>query len=1004
MSIVGPRSRMTTLSLVLFVLSGCAGLIYQAIWSHYLGLYLGHAAYAQSLVLAIFMGGMALGAWAVSRIGTNWRNLLRAYAFIELVIGLAAAVFHPVFNGVVGFALDTALPAMPLGWGVGAFKWISGAMLILPQAILLGMTFPLMSNAVIRRSPGADGAVLGGLYFANSIGAAAGALFATFLLLPAVGLPGAMQVGALINVLVALIAYIASRDGEHATPAQTPAQLQGAGRAVPLQSLLCLAAAVTGATSFVYEIGWVRMLAMVLGSTVHAFELMLAAFIGGLAFGGLWIRSRIDGYRSLLKAGGIVQILMGLAALASLVLYDRSFDWVAWMLQALNRSEQGYVLYNAVSASVALLVMAPAAFFAGMTLPIFTLALLRSGGGEPAVGRIYAANTIGAIAGVFLAVHLLIPVLGLKLAMVGAAAGDLVLGVMLLRRDRSGERAGGRLYLGSVAVCGIAVALTLVFARFDPLVMTSGVYRTGSVHRDPAKWDVLYYRDGKTASVGVVDTVSNGTRSIVTNGKPDASLNMRDMPTPDESTMALTGVLPLMRHPNAADVAAIGFGSGLTTHAVLGDERVKRIDTIEIEPAMVEGARAFLPMNKRAYDDPRSFVHYEDAKTYFASHRASYDVIISEPSNPWVAGVATLFTREFYGLVPRHLKPGGILAQWIQLYEIDEALLGTIMNALGDAFPDYEVYQSGSGDMIIIAGAGVGGKLGDLPGAHGVLGGELARLGLRTPADFNLRKLGDKATLAPYYAALTNRRNSDYYPVISLEAPGTRFRSVSATYTDSLPIQDIALLEVLSGAERPYGDLTLSNELPLSVLARNAQGLAKLVEAGKYEAGVSDSADANAAMTVRQVFGSCETELPPSVALASLSRLAGRTTPFLSRARGQRLWSGEGWVRCNAEQKSIANMFALLRAEAARDWPRVHDIAVDFLDHDREVLQPFVADRLVRLASLAAIAQGKYADAKAVLERYAASVAPNGPDGAYRRIHLYAYAESREGAAAKAAP
>ena len=160
-----------------------------------------------------------------------------------------------------------------------------------------------------------------------------------------------------------------------------------------------------------------HMLSLAFGSTVHAFELMLSAFIGGLACGGLWIRKRIDGYAHPVRVGGWVQLAMGMAALLSLLLYDRSFDWVAWFLQAISRTDGGYALYNFVTATVSLLLMAPAAFFAGMTLPLFTYSLLRSGGGEASVGRIYAANTIGAIVGVFAAVHFLVPMLGLKLAM-----------------------------------------------------------------------------------------------------------------------------------------------------------------------------------------------------------------------------------------------------------------------------------------------------------------------------------------------------------------------------------------------------------------------------------------------------------------------------------------------------------------------------------------------------------------------------------------------------------
>jgi predicted membrane-bound spermidine synthase len=394
-------------ALFVFALSGTAGLIYQSIWSQYLGLYLGHAAYAQSLVLAIFMGGMALGAWWASRRSLQWRNLLRAYAVVELVIGIAAALFHPIYLAATGFAYDSAFPAMPGGWAVQAFKWTSGALLILPQAVLLGTTFPLMSNGLMRRLRKEDGAILGGLYFTNSLGAAIGALVATFILLPAVGLPGAMRFGAVLNLVVAIAAWLLARSPEEVPAAAAPtAALHGRGG---ITRLLLVAAFITGATSFVYEIGWVRMLSLAFGSTVHAFELMLAAFIGGLAFGGLWIRKRIDGYAQPIRIGGFVQIGMGLAALASLVLYDRSFDWVAWFMKALSRSDGGYALYNIVTATVSMVLMAPAAFFAGMTLPLFTFALLRGGGGEASVGRIYAANTVGAIVGVLATVHFRFP-------------------------------------------------------------------------------------------------------------------------------------------------------------------------------------------------------------------------------------------------------------------------------------------------------------------------------------------------------------------------------------------------------------------------------------------------------------------------------------------------------------------------------------------------------------------------------------------------------------------
>ena len=200
--------------LAIFVLSGFAGLIYQSIWSHYLGLYLGHAAYAQALVLAIFMGGMAAGAAWIAQAGQRWRNLIRSYAVIEVFIGVLGLLFHWVFTGVAGFSYDSLIPALGSPLAVDIARWSIAALLILPQTILLGMTFPLMSGGLIRRYPGSAGNLLGGLYFTNSIGAAIGALAAVFVLLPWVGLPGAMVTAGILNFVVAALAWWLAREPE----------------------------------------------------------------------------------------------------------------------------------------------------------------------------------------------------------------------------------------------------------------------------------------------------------------------------------------------------------------------------------------------------------------------------------------------------------------------------------------------------------------------------------------------------------------------------------------------------------------------------------------------------------------------------------------------------------------------------------------------------------------------------------------------------------------------
>src|SRR5471030_895637 len=669
----------------LFTVSGFAGLIYESIWSHYLKLFLGHAAYAQTLVLAIFMGGMALGSWVCSRFSGRWKNLLAGYALTEAVIGVCALAFQPLFVGATDAAFDSILPALGSESAATIFKWSLGTLIILPQSVLLGMTFPLMSGGLIRRHPHAPGASLAMLYFTNSLGAAIGVLASGFFMIEKLGLPGTIQAAGAINLALAALMCLIARGAEPPAAAPiSPDQDEDRG----YFRLLLATALLTGAASFIYEIGWIRMLSLVLGASTHSFELMLSAFIFGLACGGYWVKRRIDRTADPTRLLGVVQVVMGLLAIATLPLYGAMFDAMTWIMKGLARTETGYALYHVSSHVIALAIMFTATFYAGMTMPLITYALLRRGYGEKSIGAVYAANSLGAILGVFAAAHLGLPLLGLKDVIAAGAAIDTLLGVYLLwraareRQVLSGGHvvpavaggliappaAGGLVF--PVAAGGVvALALVLAFGavKFDVHRMVSGVFRHGTIF---TATDIkpLFYKDGKTPTVSLVE-FAEGT-SIRTNAKSDGAINLKAGPrVSDEVTTVLLAVLPLAFKPEAKNAAIIGMGTGLTTHTMLANPKIDAVDTIEIEPAMVEAARGFNARNANAYADPRSHIRIDDAKTFFSTYNVKYDIIISEPSNPWVSGVSSLFSSEFYHLVPRYLKPGGVLVQWFQLYE-----------------------------------------------------------------------------------------------------------------------------------------------------------------------------------------------------------------------------------------------------------------------------------------------------------------------------------------------
>ena len=902
----------------LFALSGFTGLIYESVWSHYLKLFLGAAAFAQSFVLAAFMGGLALGAWLASRWSSRLKNLLAVYGWIEAAIGVAALIFHETFVLLTQLSLDHAIPALGSPAVVELYKYTLCAVLIVPQTVLLGMTFPLLSGAVIRRGPEASGHHLAMLYFTNSIGAAAGALAAAFLLLGWFGMPGTMRLAGALNLALAAVVLAIARRGEPAPLAAAP--FGNAALSSNYMVRLFLAGAfVTGLASFIYEIVWIRMLSLVLGSSFHAFELMLSAFITGLALGGFWIRRRIDQLADPVRFAGLVQVFMGLSALATVFVYHWTFDWMAWALGALQRNENAYPLFNLFSHALAFAVMLPATFLAGMTLPLFTHVLLRGGRGERAIGQVYAANTLGAIAGVLIAVHLLMPDVGLKVTLILGAAADMLLGAWLLRYSLEAFRrahAFAAVILGMLAATGTARAEIL-----EPERLSSGVFRYGVAV--PADRRVIFYRDGKTASVAV-RSQQDSVVAIVTNGKPDAGIQLDPdrAPSADEYTMSLVAALPLLIKPDAKTFANIGWGSGLTAEVVLSHSGPRAIDNIEIEPAMVSGARAFFPRVARPYRDPRSKVYFEDAKSYFARHGKRYDVIMSEPSNPWVNGVAGLFTTEFYRDTKRYLAPGGLFVQWVHIYEFNDRLVGSIFAALDENFADYEVYEANPGDVMVVAVAeGRVPRPGPLPEKEVAFMEQLRRIGVTRSEAITGRSLGTRKQIAPLFTALAPPVNSDFRPFVQLESPRARFQGTSALALLGLASAPLPILEMVGGAPTR----SLQEPVPEYVTSLRLRTQALALELGR---GLTDRAadplrsiESEAIpilLALKRPGALCDDE-PSKTALDQLHKTAEITLANLPPQQRRALWIERNWLGCAPRSSHVRERLNVYAAIASRD-------------------------------------------------------------------------------------
>jgi spermidine synthase len=728
--------------------------------------------------------------------------------------------------------------------------------------------------------------------------------------------------------------------------------------------------------SFFYEVAWIRMLALLLGGATHAFELMLAAFILGLALGAFWVRTRTDRWNAI-PALGYIQIAMGAAALLALPVYAQAFDWMVGLLGAFARTDGGYAWFAVARFALCLAIMLPATFCAGMTLPLITRALLERGVGEGAIGRVYGVNTTGSIAGVILAGLVLLPLIGLKHTLVAGAAVDIGFGALVLLTLPSALP--GRLrYAGPVAGAGL-VLLAVLLPDFDRQLVTSGVYRNGAL---PPPGETLFYQDGRTATVTAFRPGGFGVTLVSTNGKPDASLpDVWKAPcragTPaqpidsDVATQTLAPLIALAHAPDARRVAVVGLGSGISSHVLLGVESIERLTTVEIEPAMARAARAFLPANQRLYHDPRSEMVFDDARAYFAARPDRFDLIFSEPSNPWVSGVSSLFTTEFYRRISRHLSEQGVFGQWLHLYELNDELVLSVLAAIHANFPSYAVFQSWEADLLIVAG-----NRETLPApswevlASPGLAADLCHAVPLTPAMMEAARLIDRRALAPLLDAWGGG-NSDFYPVLDLGAERARFVRRSARGFVQLAASRFDLAAVLAGTRRAPATDTIA---PVPRIARmQAQAMAASLRAPAPAAPPPGDARSrarhayerwSASLTDRRGPADWGAWLADFTVIESLVHGAAQGTvevPFYTEVRGYMdRWNAPPGVR---------DVVELRRAAAAWDFPAAITRSAALMESVLAGQALISPDDFLDIAVAARIRAGDAAGARTVFQR-----------------------------------
>ncbi|MBN2495188.1 MAG: fused MFS/spermidine synthase [Deltaproteobacteria bacterium] len=681
--------------------SGFCALVYQIAWMREFRLVFGASTAASAAVVAIFIGGLGLGGLLLGRRADRHPRPLLLYARLELGIALSAAV-SPGLLWLVRLAYIQLGGSATLGLGLAtAIRLVLSALVLLVPTFLMGGTLPAASRAV-ETEEDANRRGVGLLYGVNTLGSVAGCLLANFLLLEVFGDRRSLWMACLVNLLVAVIARKLSRRDE---PMLGGARAPAAPReAIAPSGFVLPAAAVVGFAFFLMELVWYRMLGPLLGGTIFTFGLILAVALLGIGLGGA-AYSAFARRRPATLLGFASTCLLEAAFIA---LPFAAGDRVAILALALrplgSLGMSGHMLGWSL---VAFLVVLPAAAIAGFQFPML-IALLGRGREDVGrqVGQTYAWNTAGAIAGSLAGGFGLLPLLGAPGCWLAVAVLLTALGVAALALAWWRDRPGLRL-LPPAAVAVIAALLCLpegptAVWRHSPIgagristqIATSpnGLRDWANEQRRTIAWEA----EGVESSVAM--QIKDGLAFVI-NGKVDGNA------IADASTQVMSGMLGACLHPQVRSAMVIGLGTGSTAGWLGAIPSIERVDVVELEPAILEVARACTPVNRDVMHNPKVHISIGDAREVLLTTFRKYDLVFSEPSNPYRAGIASLFTREYYQSIAERLEDGGLFVQWVQGYEVDARTVRTIYATLASVFDSIETWRVQRSDLLLIASA-----------------------------------------------------------------------------------------------------------------------------------------------------------------------------------------------------------------------------------------------------------------------------------------------------------
>ncbi|MDQ1355336.1 MAG: spermidine synthase [Acidobacteriota bacterium] len=671
------NSQKKTIAMILFLFSGLISLVFQVAWLKMLLNVFGSTVWAAGTLLTTFMAGLAIGSWLFGRIADRTPSPLRLYGIIEGIIGLYGILTLVVFSKLP----YVYIPLYRLCGGdnvlMGLCKFILALVILLPPTICMGATLPLLARQFTRDTESA-GSGIGALYTVNTLGAVLGTLVSGFFLLPMWGLHKTVLTAAVVNFFILAAILLVTRGETARFPGKglfDLAKKEIGGHWIMRLYFIC------GFAGLAYEVTWNRVLTLHLGSSVYAYSIMLAVYLLGVTLGSGIMSFYVKRIKNPIRVFALMQILLAF----DLIIIINQFGWFPRTLETMGdmAAGHGYFPYIiSLSISVLQLLILPTVLF-GACFPLAVrLFVNREQDLGKETGSLYAANTLGAILGSFAAGFLLLPLVGAQLGMLMIASLNLLVGIFLVFKD-SGPKPKKLVAVALVAL--LFYGGYFLFTAKNQVILTAGVFQD----QDKARVKLLAFEEDIYATVTIEErnNVRGAWRQLSMNG-----VNVAGTSSELFSIQKLQGHLPLLLHNNPKSVLHIGFGSGGTAWSV-SRYPVEKITIAEISPSVIKKAsKYFQSVNHDVLKDPRVEVVFTDGRNKVLADPETYDVILSDSIHPRFSGNGSLYTYDYYQLLKKRLKPGGLVSQWLPFYSITPENFKMIVKSFYEVFPNTSIW------------------------------------------------------------------------------------------------------------------------------------------------------------------------------------------------------------------------------------------------------------------------------------------------------------------------